>query len=69
VKGYRVRLGVLEEYEVAVLAESADEVKARAEADTRRAARSKTSRTVAGRGRFGRGAGCRAVPGTRVEGA
>lgn len=35
-KGYRVRLRVVEEYDVALLAESADDAKARAEADVRR---------------------------------
>jgi hypothetical protein len=35
-KGYRVRLRVIEEYEVALLAESAEDAKARAEADVRR---------------------------------
>src|SRR5215211_2588285 len=35
VKGYRVRLRVVEEYEVALLAESEDDAKARAEADVR----------------------------------
>lgn len=35
-KGYRVRLRVVEEYEVALPAESADDAKARAEADLRR---------------------------------
>jgi hypothetical protein len=34
-KGYRVRLRVVEEYEVAVLARSAVDAKARAEADVR----------------------------------
>jgi hypothetical protein len=36
VKGYRVRLRVVEEYDVALLAESDDDAKARAEADIRR---------------------------------
>jgi hypothetical protein len=36
VKGHRVRLRVVEEYEVALLAESEDDAKARAEADVRR---------------------------------
>jgi hypothetical protein len=35
-KGYRVRLRVVEQYEVALLAESAEDAKARAEADVRR---------------------------------
>lgn len=35
-KGYRVRLRVVEEYEVALLAEPAEDAKARAEADVRR---------------------------------
>jgi hypothetical protein len=35
VKGYRVRLRVVEEYEVALLADSADDAKTRAEADVR----------------------------------
>jgi hypothetical protein len=34
-EGYRVRLRVVEEYEVALLAESAEEAKTRAEADVR----------------------------------
>jgi hypothetical protein len=34
--GYRVRLRVVEEYDVALLAESPDDAKARAEADLRR---------------------------------
>ncbi len=34
--GYRVRLRVVEEYDVALLAESHDHAKARAEADLRR---------------------------------
>lgn len=34
-KGYRVRLRVVEEYEVALLAESPKDAKARAEADLR----------------------------------
>ena len=34
--GYRVRLRVVEEYDVALLAESPDDAKARAEADVRR---------------------------------
>ena len=34
--GYRVRLRIVEEYDVALLAESADDAKARAEADVRR---------------------------------
>jgi hypothetical protein len=34
-KGYRVRLRVVEEYDVALLAESAEDAKARAEADVR----------------------------------
>ncbi len=34
--GYRVRLRVVEEYDVALLAESPDDAKARAEADIRR---------------------------------
>ncbi len=36
VNGYRVRLRVVEEYDVAVLAESPDDARARAEADLRR---------------------------------
>lgn len=36
VRGYRVRLRVVEEYDVALLAESADDAKVRAEADVRR---------------------------------
>ena len=35
-KGYRVRLRVVEEYEVALLAESPDEARALAEAEVRR---------------------------------
>jgi hypothetical protein len=35
VNGYRVRLRVVEEYEVALLAESADDARSRAEADVR----------------------------------
>lgn len=35
-RGYRVRLRVMEEHDVALLAESADDAKARAEADVRR---------------------------------
>ena len=35
-KGYRVRLRVVEEYDVALLAESLEDAKARAEADVRR---------------------------------
>ncbi|MGH8983631.1 MAG: hypothetical protein ACRDY6_07115 [Acidimicrobiia bacterium] len=35
-KGYRVRLRVVEEYDVALLAESADDAKTRAESDVRR---------------------------------
>jgi hypothetical protein len=35
VKGYRVRLRVVEEYDVALLAESSEDAKARAEADIR----------------------------------
>ena len=34
--GYRVRLRIVEEYDVALLAESPDDAKARAEADVRR---------------------------------
>ncbi len=34
-KGYRVRVRVVEEYDVALLADSGDEAKARAEADVR----------------------------------
>jgi len=34
-KGYRVRLRVVEEYDVALLAKSAEDAKARAEADVR----------------------------------
>jgi hypothetical protein len=34
-KGFRVRLRVVEEYEVALLAKSAEDAKARAEADVR----------------------------------
>jgi hypothetical protein len=34
--GYRVRLRVVEEYDVALLADSPDDAKARAEADLRR---------------------------------
>jgi hypothetical protein len=34
--GYRVRLRLVEEYDVALLAESADDAKVRAEADLRR---------------------------------
>jgi hypothetical protein len=34
-KGYRVRLRVVEEYDVALLAESSEDAKARAEADIR----------------------------------
>jgi hypothetical protein len=34
--GYRVRLRIVEEYDVALLAESPDDAKARAEADLRR---------------------------------
>jgi hypothetical protein len=35
-RGYRVRLRIVEEYDVALLAESPDDAKARAEADVRR---------------------------------
>jgi hypothetical protein len=35
-KGYRVRLRVVEEFDVALLAESAEDAKVRAEADVRR---------------------------------
>jgi len=35
-KGYRVRFRVVEEYDVALLAESPDDAKARAEAEVRR---------------------------------
>jgi hypothetical protein len=35
-KGYRVRLRVVEEYDVALVAESSEDAKARAEADIRR---------------------------------
>jgi hypothetical protein len=37
--GYRVRLRVVEEYDVALLAESPDDAKARVEADLRRGER------------------------------
>ena len=35
-KGYRVRLRIVEEYDVALLAQSTDDAKGRAEADVRR---------------------------------
>lgn len=35
IKGYRVRLRVVEEYDVALLAESSEDAKARAEAEVR----------------------------------
>jgi hypothetical protein len=38
-RGYRVRLRVVEEYEVALLAESPEDAKRRAEADVRRGER------------------------------
>src|SRR6266511_2221193 len=44
--GYRVRLRVVEEYDVALLAESPDDAKARAKADIAEAPTSKTSRTA-----------------------
>jgi hypothetical protein len=51
--GYRVRLCVVEEDDVVLLAESTDDAKARANADLAEAPTSKTSRT-AGRKRSSR---------------
>ncbi len=67
-EGYRVRLRVVEEYEVALLAESAEDAKARAEADVRGGGEFEHRGQLAGGGRLGRGAGRRAVPGSRIEG-
>ena len=44
--GYRLQLRVVEEYDVALLAESPDDAKARAEADLRRGDQFETSRTA-----------------------
>lgn len=68
-KGYRVRLRVVEEYDVALLAESPDDAKARAEADLRRGDQFEDIQDSWPEDRLGRSAGCGAVPGTRIDGA
>jgi hypothetical protein len=68
--GYRVRLRVVEEYDVALLAESPDDAKARAEADLRRGERFEDIQDSWPEEIVSlRSAVCGAVPGTRVDGA